>query len=814
MVEVEIDGRKVEVPEGSMLMHAANELGIYVPHFCYHKKLSIAANCRMCLVEVEKAPKPLPACATPVSAGMKAYTKSEKAIKAQQGVMEFLLINHPLDCPICDQGGECQLQDLAVGYGASSSSYIEEKRVVFHKNIGPLVAAEEMTRCIQCTRCVRFGQEIGGVMELGMAGRGEHSEILSFLGRTVDSELSGNMIDLCPVGALTSKPFRYQARTWELTRRRSVAPHDSLGSNLVVQIKHDRVLRVLPFENEAVNQCWLSDRDRFSYEGINSPDRLLAPMIKQDGAWQEVAWEIALDYVAHALGDVRRQHGPEAIGALVSPSATVEELYLAGALMRGIGSDNVDFRLRQSDFSLDQAMAGVPWLGHSIEEIGSLDAMLIVGSFLRKDHPLLSARVRAAAKGGTQVMSLHAVAPDWLMPMAAQVTVAPDRWVTTLIEVLVACARSKGTAVPDIYAGIEPSQPAIAVAEALIGGEKSVIWLGNAAVQHPAYGELARVAQAIGLLTGARLGVIGEAANSVGGHLAGALPAAGSSGLNARAMLAQPRQAYLMMGIEPTLDCADPVAARAALAQARTVVALTAYQSPDLLELADCLLPITPFSETSGSFINCEGRLQAFHGVARARGQARPGWKVLRVIGNALDVPDFGFDSSEAVRARALQGFVAEGRKAESADGRHFKARLSNQAGGSALPRAVQASPSLQRLADVPIYACDPLVRRARSLQLTTDARPPAALFHARTMASLGIVAGDRVRLTQAGGSAVLVARREDRLAPGVVQVSAAHPSTAGLPSMFGPISVAKLPPEDAGGFDRADAQAELSGQA
>jgi NADH-quinone oxidoreductase subunit G len=567
MVEVEIDGRKVEVPEGSMLMQAANELGIYVPHFCYHKKLSIAANCRMCLVEVEKAPKPLPACATPVSAGMKVYTQSEKAIKAQQGVMEFLLINHPLDCPICDQGGECQLQDLAVGYGSSASSYAEEKRVVFHKNTGPLVAAEEMTRCIQCTRCVRFGQEIGGMMELGMVGRGEHSEIVSFLGRTIESELSGNMIDLCPVGALTSRPFRYQARPWELTRRRSVAPHDSLGTNIVVQVKLDRVVRVLPLENEEINQCWLSDRDRFSYLGINSPDRLHAPMIKQEGVWQEVAWETALDYVGRAFSGVRREHGAEAIGALVSPTSTVEELYLAGALMRGLGSENVDFRLRQSDFSLDHGMVGTPWLGHSIQEVDSLDAMLVVGSYLRKDHPLLSARVRGAAKGGARVMSIHTVAQDWLMPMAARITVTPDRWVNALIEVLVACARAKSTALPEVYASIEPSPEANSVAEALLNSDKAVIWLGNAAVQHPAYGDMARVAQAITQLTGARMGVLGEAANSVGGYLAAALPAAGSDGLNAASMLTQPRQAYLLMGLEPSLDCGNPVAARAAFGQ-------------------------------------------------------------------------------------------------------------------------------------------------------------------------------------------------------------------------------------------------------
>jgi len=809
MVEVEIDGRKVEVAEGSMLMHAANQLGIYVPHFCYHKKLSIAANCRMCLVEVEKAPKPLPACATPVSAGMKAYTQSEKAIKAQQGVMEFLLINHPLDCPICDQGGECQLQDLAVGYGSSASSYAEEKRVVFHKNIGPLVAAEEMTRCIQCTRCVRFGQEIGGLMELGMAGRGEHSEIISFLGRTLESELSGNMIDLCPVGALTSKPFRYQARPWELTRRRSVAPHDSLGSNLVVQVKLDRVMRVLPFENEKINQCWLSDRDRFSYLGINAPDRLLAPMVKQDGAWREVAWETALDYVGRGFSEVRREHGAAAIGALVAPTSTFEELYLAGALMRGIGSENVDFRLRQSDFSLDPAMVGTPWLGHSLEDVDSLDAMLLVGSYLRKDHPLLSARVRGAAKGGSRVMSLHAIAQDWLMPMAARITVAPDRWVGALIEVLVACSRARSAAVPDLYAEVSPSPEATAVAEGLLQG-KAVIWLGNAAVQHPAYGDIARVAQAIAQVTGAQLGVIGEAANSVGGYLAGALPTLGGTGLDAGAMLAQPRHAYLLMGLEPSLDCANPVAARAALGQAQTVVALTAYRSPDLLELADCLLPITPFAETGGSFINCEGRLQAFNGVARPQGQARPGWKVLRVIGNTLDVPDFAYDSVDAVRARALQGVTPEERHPASSDGRHFDKRLSNVAGGGDLPRPVETSPALQRVADVPIYFADPLVRRSPSLQMTVDAKAPVAVFAGATMAALGIAEGDRVRLTQSGGEATLVARRDDRVAAGVVQVSAAHSSTAGLPMMFGEITAEKVPTAD---VDRGAEEPQLAGQ-
>ncbi len=444
MIEVEIDGRKVEVPEGSMLMEAANRLGIYVPHFCYHKKLTIAANCRMCLVEVEKAPKPLPACATPVAKGMIARTQSAYARQAQNSVMEFLLINHPLDCPICDQGGECQLQDLAVGYGGSASRYTEPKRVVFHKSMGPLISAEEMTRCIHCTRCVRFGQEVAGVMELGMAGRGEHAEILSFVGSSVDSELSGNMIDLCPVGALTSKPFRYEARSWELSRRKSISPHDSLGSNLIVQVKNNEVMRVLPLENEEVNECWLSDRDRFSYEGLNAPDRLLRPMLKQGGQWSEVDWTVALEYVAASLAAVKAEHGGAAIGALASPGSTLEELHLLTKLTRGLGSDNIDFRLRQSDFSGDGDGGGVPWLGMKVADINKLNSVLVIGSFLRKDQPLLSARLRAATKRGCKVNVLHAVDADLLMPVANKIIVRPSEWTQALCEIAVAIAGARG----------------------------------------------------------------------------------------------------------------------------------------------------------------------------------------------------------------------------------------------------------------------------------------------------------------------------------------------------------------------------------
>jgi len=445
MIEIELDGQKVAITEGSMIMHAADKAGTYIPHFCYHKKLSIAANCRMCLVDVEKAPKPMPACATPVTNGMIVRTKSDKAIKAQQSVMEFLLINHPLDCPICDQGGECQLQDLAVGYGGSSSRYEEEKRVVLHKDVGPLISMEEMSRCIHCTRCVRFGQEVAGVMELGMIHRGEHSEITTVLNDTVDSEVSGNMIDLCPVGALTSKPFRYQARNWELSRRKSVSPHDSTGANLIVQVKNNKVLRVLPLENDAVNECWLSDRDRFSYEALNEDDRLTAPMLKQGGEWKTVDWQTALEYVANGLRQITAQHGASSLGALVSPHSTVEELYLAGALMRGLGSENIDHRLRHAQFGQRE---GVRWLGTSIASLSSLQGALVIGSNLRKDHPLFALRIRAAVRKGARVSVVHDRDHDWAMTMASKVIARSDQWANVLAGVAQAIANARGVEAP------------------------------------------------------------------------------------------------------------------------------------------------------------------------------------------------------------------------------------------------------------------------------------------------------------------------------------------------------------------------------
>ena len=522
MLEIEIDGKQVQVNDGSTVIEAAAVAGSYIPHFCYHKKLSIAANCRMCLVQVEKAPKPLPACATPVTNGMKVWTHSELAVKAQKGVMEFLLINHPLDCPICDQGGECQLQDLAVGYGSTASRYQEEKRVVFNKNLGSLVSTD-MTRCINCTRCVRFTAEIAGEMELGQAFRGEHAEIMPFIEKTIDSELSGNIIDLCPVGALTSKPFRFAARTWELSRRKSVSPHDSLGSNLIVQTKHDVVKRVLPLENEDINECWLSDKDRFSYEALASEDRLISPMIKQGGQWKKVDWQAALEFAATGLRGIAKDYGSAAIGALASPHSTVEELFLLQKLVRGLGSENVDFRLRQADFRTDGKRAGAPWLGMPIAGVKDLTRLLVVGSFLRKDAPLLAQRVRQATKKGLHVSAIGPNAEEWLLPVRNRALVAPSAMVSMMAQVVAALAREKAAEVSVALVGKLPetiSDEARAIAESLASGRKVAVWLGNLAAQHARASELQMLAQEIARLTGGSFGFIGEAANSVGGYLA------------------------------------------------------------------------------------------------------------------------------------------------------------------------------------------------------------------------------------------------------------------------------------------------------
>ena len=701
MIEIELDGKKVEVTEGSMIMHAADKAGTYIPHFCYHKKLSIAANCRMCLVDVEKAPKPMPACATPVTQGMIVRTKSEKAIKAQKSVMEFLLINHPLDCPICDQGGECQLQDLAVGYGGSSSRYEEEKRVVAVKDVGPLISMQEMSRCIHCTRCVRFGQEVAGVMELGMSHRGEHAEIETFVGQSVDSELSGNMIDICPVGALTSKPFRYSARTWELSRRKSVSPHDSTGANLIVQVKNNKVMRVVPLENEEVNECWIADRDRFSYEALNGDDRLSSPMLKQGGQWKTVDWQTALEYVANGLKQIKLDHGAASIGTLVSPHSTLEELYLAGQLMRGLGSENIDYRLRNAEFPAAQ---GVRYLGTSIASLSQLQRVLVVGSNLRKDHPLFALRIRQAARTGCAVSAINSEAYDWAMPIATSLVASASSWAQALADVAAAVAAEKGVTAP---AAGHANEVAVSIAKSLLGGERKAILLGNAAAHHGKASSLLALANWIGEQTGASVGYLTEAANTVGAQLVNALPRNG--GMDAGRMLAGGLKAVILLNNEPVFDAAGGAAMGKAVGQSQMVVTLSPFKAN--LAFSDVILPIAPFTETPGTFVNAEGRVQSFHAVVKPFGEARPAWKVLRVIANLLDVPGFNFESTKDVLDEMSGAFSDEGSRVQAS-------LMNNETGTSIDLAPVPGEPVVAS-----IYQLDGIVRRAASLQLTADAR-------------------------------------------------------------------------------------------
>lgn len=775
MVEVTIDGIKTDVPEGSMVIQAAHKLGVYVPHFCYHKKLSIAANCRMCLVDVEKAPKALPACATPVTNGMVVHTRSEKAIAAQNAVMEFLLINHPLDCPVCDQGGECQLQDLAVGYGKSASRYQEAKRVVPPKSMGPLISTDGMQRCIHCTRCVRFGEEIGGIMEIGMVNRGEFSEITTFLGKSVESELSGNVIDLCPVGALLSKPYKMSARPWELARRRTVSPHDSLGANLIAQVKLDRVKRVVPFENEEVNECWISDRDRFSYDGLYTEDRLTHPMVRgDDGEWREASWSDALQLVVQTTNMIRDEYGAEQIGALGSPMATTEELALLARLVRALGSENVDFRLRQADPSFDDALAGTPWLGMPIADLNEVDRVIVVGSFLRKDQPLMAQRLRQAAKRGAQIYFVDSAADDPLFPVAGRITVAPSALANALAEVTVAVAEARQQAAPAAFAGVQVSDEARAIANGFAAGARSVVLMGAMATNAPNASQLAANAAELARASGARFGFLVDGGNTVGGYLAQATPRNG--GRNAVQMLSEPLKAYFVLHAEPTMDTANGAQALQALKSSGFAVALTAYRSA-AEEWADVMLPVSPFTETSGTFVNAEGRVQSFKAAAAPLGDTRPAWKVLRVLGNFFELQGFDDESSETVRDAVIAGGI--------------EGRLSNEIKVKAAVANVAASGSaLERVTDVPIYRTDAIVRRSAPLQQTAASQAPRARLAGATLASLGIASGDAIRVKSATGEIVIPAQLDDTVAAGCVRIAAAFPETLALGAAAGQLNV------------------------
>ena len=761
MLQIEIDGKELSVEQGSTVIEAALKSGTYIPHFCYHKKLSIAANCRMCLVEVEKQRKPLPACATPVTDGMKVFTQSSVAKNAQKGVMEFLLINHPLDCPICDQGGECQLQDLSVGYGKSTGRYEEAKRSVIGKDMGPLVSAAEMSRCIHCTRCVRFTDEIAGWQELAMTNRGEFSEIEPMRGKTLETELSGNVIDLCPVGALTSKPFRYDARSWELSRRKSISAHDALGSNLIIQVKSHQVRRVLPLENEAINECWLSDRDRFAYEGLNHAERLAQPMIKHGGEWHETDWQTALAYVAKGLKGVAADHGANAISVFANANSTVEELLLAKQLAAGLGVNSIDTRMRQQDFSLDAAQQGALWLGQSINDFGNSNAVLVVGSNLRQEQPLLTARIRQAVKEGMS-LSVIASSEQQLRMSAAQHIAHPATWVEVLTQLANPAA--------------DASEFIAATAKQLAEGEKTSIVLGADVVNHPQFAQIYAAAQALAVASNSVLGVLPQAANSVGADVIGFKAA--NNAVNPVSALNGSQKAVMLLNIEPDMDWAGSEAAKQALLQAQTVIALTPFQSESLRELADVMLPVTPSTETSGSFVSMEGRLQSFHGVVKPYAQSRPMWKVLRVIGNELDLDGFDYTSSEEVLARACIN-------SDSIVG-----KLNNQVQNVAAT-GLQAASALVRVGGVGIYQADSVVRRSAPLQATVHAAIPAASVHPKTLAALQLTDAAQVVVKSGAASVLVTVVADETVAENVVSLPL-HPQNKVLGAMNNAIELGR----------------------
>ncbi|MGB5298426.1 MAG: NADH-quinone oxidoreductase subunit NuoG [Thiogranum sp.] len=787
MLTVEIDGTEYQARKGSMIIEVTDENGITVPRFCYHKKLPVAANCRMCMVEVEKAPKPMPACATPVMDGMKISTRSDYAKNAQRAVMEFLLINHPLDCPICDQGGECELQDVALEYGRGVSRFSEKKRVVRDKDFGALIASD-MTRCIHCTRCVRFLQHIAGFKEMGGMGRGENVEIGTYIQHNIESELSGNIIDVCPVGALTSKPFRFTARAWEMEQTASIAAHDCVGSNLNLHTRRGKLMRAVPRENEAINEVWLSDRDRFAYLGVNSADRLEQPMIKKVSGWQAVEWEEALHVVAQAFRDRVETQGADQLGVLVSPSATLEEQVLVNRLAEGLGVSNIDHRLRQTDFSGQQDQPLFPFLGQSIAELENVDAALIVGGNPRKDQPIIGHRLRKAAKAGASVMFINSVDFACTFKAAHKAIVAPNRLVQSLAGVAAALLQSKKARAPQALQSVIdqtlPDATEQAMASALSEAGQATVLLGLGAGMHPAFSTMRALAVLIAELSGAKLGFLSDGANSAGASLAGVLPHRTASaqtrenpGLNAAQMIDQPLKNYLLLGIEPEFDCANGARALAAMQQAELVVALTPYITERMREYADVLLPMNCFSETSGTFVNCEGRWQSFAAVSRAPAGSRPGWKVLRVLGNLLELDGFDQTSSQQVRD-SLSQMIGD-------------VTVNNTHCGEFVGY-LESGGGLQRIDYLPMYAVDSMVRRATALQKTPDADVASVSLNPADASRLGLSDGDKAVVLQGDEDADMDVVVTDRIAEGSALISQAIETTLELGAPFGSVQIKK----------------------
>ncbi|MDT8383213.1 MAG: NADH-quinone oxidoreductase subunit NuoG [Gammaproteobacteria bacterium] len=782
MVNIEIDGKQLEAREGAMIIEAADDAGIYIPRFCYHKKLSIAANCRMCLIEVEKVGKALPACATPITDGMKISTRSAKAIEAQKSVMEFLLINHPLDCPICDQGGECELQDIAMGYGGDVSVYTEQKRVVENKNFGPLISGE-MTRCIHCTRCVRFGEEIAGIKELGATGRGEHMEIGTYVQLSISSELSGNVIDLCPVGALTSKPSRFSARAWEIMQHESIAPHDCIGSNIRVHTFRNRVVRVVPNENEEINETWLSDRDRFSYEGLNSDERLTSPMIKQNGEWKDVDWDTALHRVIGGVSKILSEKGVDQLGAISSPSSTTEEQYLLQKLLREIGSGNVDHRIHQLDFSDQNDEPVFPWLGQSVQDLEHNDAILLIGSNIRKDQPIAGHRLRNAALQGAAVMVVNQIDYDFNFPLLAKKIGSPVKLLSELGAILKAVCTFTSVDLPaglaDLLANVSVDDTHETIARQLQTANNASVLVGHDAYAHAHFSAIRAMAGQIAKLTSSKLGYLSDGCNSAGASLAGAVPHRAAGGANAALkgkntgeMLDAQLAAYILMGIEPEVDCANPSRALAAVNAADFVVVLNAFSSDKMKEYADVILPISPFSETSGTFVNVEGRWQSFEAVVEPLGDARPAWKVLRVLGNLFDCDGFDYVSSRDVREelKSLTQNVV----------------LTNDMEWRCPSTLATDSQGIEGISDQNMYAIDGLVRRANSLQQVAHVDMQAIRVNQSVATTAGLTDGQQAKARKNNIEIILPVVIDDRvpdnsaLMPGVTTASLMHGASIG----------------------------------
>ncbi|NNJ95885.1 MAG: NADH-quinone oxidoreductase subunit G [Gammaproteobacteria bacterium] len=799
-VTITVDGRELQAPKGAMLIEVTDKANIKVPRFCYHEKLAVAANCRMCLVEVEKAPKPLPACATPVMDGMVVYTQSAKAKEAQKSVMEFLLINHPLDCPICDQGGECELQDVAMGYGQDVSEYVEGKRVVFDKNIGPLIATE-LTRCIHCTRCVRFGREIAGLRELGMTGRGENALISTFLERSVDSELSGNVIDLCPVGALTAKPSRYGARSWEMVQHASIAPHDCIGSNVYIHTLRGQVRRVVPRDNEAVNEVWISDRDRFSYEGLASDDRVTAPMIRKDGVWVDADWDEALRLAASQIrqslitssdDDASDVDASSALAALISPSSTLEEMYLLQKLIRSLGSGSIDHRLRQSDFSDQDNAPVMPWLGQDIANLENIDAALLIGSHTRKEQPIINHRLRkAAVNKQAQISFINPRSFDANFPVANNISVAQQHLVHELAAVAAAAYALSGNPAPaylaDVVAKARPQPAHQSLVKQLQQGENSTVLVGSQAAMHPAYAAIRALAEAIAAQTGSIFGYLSDGANSAGAWLAGAVPHRGPcnttdavKGQPIADLIENAPTAAVLVNVEPEYDVAHSQALLDSLRRASAVVAITAFKSPALEDVASVILPAAAFSETSGTFVNAEGVTQSFNGANTPPGEARPGWKILRVLGNLLQLDGFDYVSSEQVRDELRSACE--------------QMELDNSINDAPLVNVSAANDALMRATDVPIYATDALARRATSLQQTHDAVDLAVTLNPADAERLGLDDEEvtSVAVKQGEASATLRLILDASVPAGSAWIPAAVKGSERLGDPFGEVLIEK----------------------